>query len=713
VLIIGYFVVLLLVAAAGVPTLLATVRALDRQQQSSDPTAAATNNVLVGALNEETGVRGFVITRNTLFLGPYTRGSQQVTDAFAILHGQHVDGRLSRNIDTAEAAFRRWHNTFTEPALADVRAGNVVVARKRIQSGKAKKLFDEFRIAHDRLRVSVDQVVTASRRRLRHDVERSLIALLAALAAGFAVATGVWLWWRVWGKRDAERERELADLAVLLRSVLEATPVPIFAKDADGKHILANRARAASLTRGDANAEVIGRSVDDFLDRDMAAQIRAEDLSVLETGRESRSEEVLAQPDGAHIFLTTKSPLEDSEGRRIGVVGVARDVTEERRLQADRDRLYHIEHRLAASLQQAMLGNAELDDDRLDVCARYRPALEELTVGGDWYDVVALPNDMIGLIVGDAVGRGIDAATAMGQLRSALTALALAGLEPAGALEAVEGFARTIPDAHSATCLYAVIDPANRRLVYSVAGHMPPLVVSADGTTTYLDGFQDPPLAATRLDRPRRVGVQPFPVDSTLVLFTDGLIERRTESLDVGLERLARAAAATVQRTTPEICDNLLEVLLADQLQRDDVAIVVARLMKTRSDRFRKRIKAGATDARLARHDFQDWISNYELGDEAQSDLALAIGEALANAVEHAYFDSEAGVIEVDGVYSDGSLRITVRDHGLWRAPHNDPVRGRGLMLMRRLVDDVRVDTDQSGTSVVLEYRVRARNATA
>ncbi len=246
------------------------------------------------------------------------------------------------------------------------------------------------------------------------------------------------------------------------------------------------------MSQGDGDAVVLGRRVDDFVDAEMATQIRDEDRRVIETGEASRCEEILRQPDGPHVFLTTKNALESADGRRIGIVGVARDVTLERLLEADRERLYKIEHRLAETLQQAMLGNAELDDDRMEVYARYQPALEELTVGGDWYDIVSLPNDMIGLIVGDAVGRGIDAATAMGQLRSALTALALAGLDPASALEAVEAFARTIPGAHSATCLYVVVDPSNAQLLYSVAGHMPPLVVAGDGTTEYLDGQQDP-----------------------------------------------------------------------------------------------------------------------------------------------------------------------------------------------------------------------------
>ena len=257
------------------------------------------------------------------------------------------------------------------------------------------------------------------------------------------------------------------------------------------------------------------------------------------TGSEVVLEESLRQPDGVHVFLTTKSPLYDAEGAVVGVVGVARDVTGERALLADRERLYQIEHRLATTLQLSMLGHSEVDDDRVSICAAYRPAMEELAVGGDWYDVVTPPNGAIGLIVGDVVGRGLNAATAMGQLRSALSALAYAERDPVAAIEALDRFALGIPDALSATCLYTLIDPAAQSLTYSSAGHVPALVVDPNGRAEFLDQYQDPPLVVGAGLR-RRATVRPFPTGSTLVLCTDGLFERRGESIDDGLA-VARA----------------------------------------------------------------------------------------------------------------------------------------------------------------------------
>ncbi len=137
---------------------------------------------------------------------------------------------------------------------------------------------------------------------------------------------------------------------------------------------------------------------------------------------------------------------------------------------------------------------------------------------------------------------------------------------------------------------------------------------------------------------------------------------------------------------------------------------MAARLTRTHSDTFRRRVNADATNARLVRHDFQEWIAHYELGPEIEGDLALALGEALANSVEHAYAGGRAGIVEVEGVSAAGLLRLRVRDHGLWRAPHDDVNRGRGLTLMRRLVDNVQVDTDGRGTVVVLEHHLRTRS---
>ncbi len=490
---VGYVVVLLGVAIAVTPTLVTTIRTLDKQQRRYDPAAQAVDSLLTGALNEETGLRGYALTSQPAFLRPYDAGRRLVGEAFTALRAQPLSTTISARVDATDAALRHWEQHASD-VVGQVRSGNPQAARRLITSGIGKTRFDAFRAEQSRLSGEIATELVANRRTLRHEAERTLVALVVALTAGFALAAGLWTWWLARGRSNAQSERALADTGVLVQSAIDATRDPIFAKDREGRHILSNRARAASLTGGDPNVPMIGRAVDEFVDDELAARIRSDESAVMTTGSEVVLEESLRQPDGVHVFLTTKSPLYDAEGAVVGVVGVARDVTGERALLADRERLYQIEHRLATTLQLSMLGHSEVDDDRVSICAAYRPAMEELAVGGDWYDVVTPPNGAIGLIVGDVVGRGLNAATAMGQLRSALSALAYAERDPAAAIEALDRFALGIPDALSATCLYTLIDPAAQSLTYSSAGHVPALVVDPNGRAEFLDQYQDPPL---------------------------------------------------------------------------------------------------------------------------------------------------------------------------------------------------------------------------
>ena len=657
-------------------------------------------------------MRGYVLTRMPTFLQPYYQGATTYDRAIAWLHDHPLSPQITALVDKTNTAFDQWRN-FAAQSVADVRSGNVRDATTTELSSQGKKFFDQFRAEQNALQLAVSARVRASRQSLRNEVERALVGLLIGAALGFALALSLWFWWRVWGRRNALNEQRLADNAVLLQSVIDATNDPIFAKDHEGKHILANRARAASLARGDADVDLIGRSVDEFVDRNLAEQIRRDETQIMATGAEVRLEQALQQPDGPHIFLTTESPLWDASGRVAGVVGVARDITEDRALLADRERLYQIEHRLATTLQQAMLGNGRIDDERIAVCARYQPAIEELAVGGDWYDVIPLPGQMVGLVVGDAVGRGIDAATAMGQLRSALAALAFSGRDPAAALEGLETFARTIPDARSATCAYVIIDPEHEVLRFSCAGHMPPLLITPDGKPAYLDDLQDPPLAATTDARVRRAGARTFPVGSTLLLFTDGLIERRTEAIDVGLERLAAAVVREIERPVDALCDGVIDELIADTTRRDDIAVVGARLISTYSANYDTTIPADIAAARRARRGFEAWLKPTMADDQARAEVVLAVGEAITNSIEHAYGSGPNRRVRICATRNAERLQIRVCDYGRWKPTLHDPSRGRGLPLMHGLMDNVDISTGPEGTTVTLELNLVSPGVTA
>ena len=208
---------------------------------------------------------------------------------------------------------------------------------------------------------------------------------------------------------------------------------------------------------------------------------------------------------------------------------------------ADRQRLRaeeaeRREHAVAIRLQQALLPDGVVEDPRLDVAARYEPGTAHLAVGGDWYDTLALPGGRVALTIGDVAGHGIDAATAMGRIRSAIQAFSQAIPAPGTLLGQLEVFASRFAELDFLTVCHAVLDPATGRIDYASAGHPPMLVVDAQGTSSFLEEGRSPPLP-DRAPRPTAHAV--LAPGSRLVLYSDGLVERRGESPDAGLARLA------------------------------------------------------------------------------------------------------------------------------------------------------------------------------
>ncbi len=248
-------------------------------------------------------------------------------------------------------------------------------------------------------------------------------------------------------------------------------------------------------------------------------------------------------------------------------VGAALDHAYRRAVELGEQRL------ISDTLQQAMLKPAS---DLPTVAARYQPAVGNLSVGGDWYDVVTLEGGRRALVVGDCVGHGLAAATAMGQLRSASRALLLDGSGPAEVLESLDRFAGSVDGAASATVVCAIVDLADGTLTYANAGHPPPLLVTSSGCSTWLEGGRGRPLAVS--PGPRVDAQVDLAADDLLVLYTDGLVERRGEDLDVGLARLRALAEERRADTVQRLADTLIEELLAPDA-RDDVALVVKRVV--------------------------------------------------------------------------------------------------------------------------------------
>ncbi|HZG02166.1 MAG TPA: SpoIIE family protein phosphatase [Streptomyces sp.] len=235
------------------------------------------------------------------------------------------------------------------------------------------------------------------------------------------------------------------------------------------------------------------------------------------------------------------------------------------------------EHQVALTLQQAMLPT-HMPLQHRNAAVRYRPAMGSLNVCGDWYDLINLSDDRFAVAVGDVVGRGLEAASVMGQLRSALSASMRVADGPAQALYGLDLYARSLDGALATTTVKIDIDTHTHTLTYSSAGHLPPMLCHPDKRVEYLDQATDVPLAARSRPSHRPQAVTTYDPGAVLILYTDGLVERREETIDTGLDRLSESLARHSDLGPEEIADNLLEDLGVNDGNPDDIALVVIRL---------------------------------------------------------------------------------------------------------------------------------------
>jgi PAS domain S-box-containing protein len=365
----------------------------------------------------------------------------------------------------------------------------------------------------------------------------------------------------------------------------------------------------------------------------------------------------------------------------------------------DRARVYEREHRIAETLQRSLLPDQLPRLPGLTVAARYLPAAAEAEVGGDWYDVIPMPGGRVGLVMGDVAGKGLAAASMVGRLRSALRAYALEGHDPATALEQLNRLLWT--EAHEnqmATLLYAIVDPADGSIRWVNAGHMPPMVVSEGEPPRFLGGPRSVPL-----------GVLPFPgfeevsswvrPGSSVVLYTDGLVERPGVIIDEGMSMLARVVNGA--GSDPEaLCDHLLASLVPDGGAPDDVALLALR-NEPMTDRFRIEFVSEPESLAAMRGLLRRWLRHAEAGEEEAAEIVTACGEAATNAIEHAGVTGNPP-FELAGAVHGRRVDLTVRDRGRWRLPRRGD-QGRGLSLMRALMDTVEVAPGPDGTRVRMQ----------
>ncbi len=261
-------------------------------------------------------------------------------------------------------------------------------------------------------------------------------------------------------------------------------------------------------------------------------------------------------------------------------VAAARDVAARAGLVLDRARLYRRQREVAQGLQRSLLSPPPERDD-FEVEVRYSPAAEAIQVGGDWYDAFSQADGGLVLVIGDVMGHDLQAAAAMGQVRTLVRGLGAVGTDgPAEILAKVDRVMGTLCLDTTATAVVARVVPAlpegAAMLCWSNAGHPPPMLLRADGTVVTLDDEAVGPLLGvepTAERSQRHVHLGPSDV---VVFYTDGLVERRGQSIEVGLEEMARALSGLAGRSLEELCDGLLGQLLPE-VPEDDVALVVVR----------------------------------------------------------------------------------------------------------------------------------------
>ncbi|MDH6225174.1 PAS domain S-box-containing protein [Streptomyces sp. MJP52] len=367
----------------------------------------------------------------------------------------------------------------------------------------------------------------------------------------------------------------------------------------------------------------------------------------------------------------------------------------------DNARLYRREHQRALIMQRSLLPPGDPEAAGLDIACRYLPGSSTAEVGGDWFDVIELPGHRTALVVGDVMGRGLRAAVAMGELRTAVRTLALLDLGPAEVLGALDEIARGLgspglpaqksgrtarrpegadpAEVYLATCVYAVYDSVTRRCVFANAGHLPPVVVEPGRPGVMLEVPPGMPLG---------VGGEPFeevevelPDGALLALYTDGLVESRHQPLDDGLDAFV-AAITDPTRPLEDVCDQVLGALDTHHGE-DDIALLMARVRGLpRSSVGDWTFPAEARSVGRARDHTREQLAGWGL--EALGDTAeLLVSELVTNALRYGEGDIRLRLL------LDRTLVCEVWDAGLVqprrRRARDTDEGGRGLQLVQLL----------------------------
>jgi serine phosphatase RsbU (regulator of sigma subunit)/anti-sigma regulatory factor (Ser/Thr protein kinase)/transcriptional regulator with GAF, ATPase, and Fis domain len=366
----------------------------------------------------------------------------------------------------------------------------------------------------------------------------------------------------------------------------------------------------------------------------------------------------------------------------------------------DRASHFESEQTIAATLQRSVLPVSLPRLEGVQLAARYLPGTADLNVGGDWFDAIPLQDGRLGLVVGDVVGKGVQAAATMAQLRNGLRAFSLDRMKPASTIGRLDRLADEVLDAAFATMVYAVVDPHGLVCRYTSAGHPPALVIHPDGRVELLEGGRGLPLG-TGTGAKYSQAVLELETGSVLLLYTDGLVERRGASIDDGLERL-RQAALEAPREPELLLEHILERMVGAAEREDDIALLAARVFTVAPQPLEVRVPGDLGALNLIRDTLRVWLEGVPAARAESEEIVLAVWEACANAIEHAH-DPASEVVKLTAAVDDSTVRVVVEDTGGWKPPTETPGRGLGLRLIRSLMSSVDVATGDDGTRVTLE----------
>jgi len=349
----------------------------------------------------------------------------------------------------------------------------------------------------------------------------------------------------------------------------------------------------------------------------------------------------------------------------------------------DGARRYSREHATALTLQRSMLPTGLSAPSSVEVRHRYLPGSQLIEVGGDWYESIALPGGRVALVVGDVAGHGVRAAVTMGRLRTAIHTLAMLELPPAETLQQLDELMQElgVREPHFATCIYAIFDAVTGTCELASAGHLPPLLVRPDGSNEFLDVLPSPPLGIGT--GPIQSRVLDIEDGSLLVLYTDGLVEKRTADIDEGLSRLRGIfGPGSASRPLEDLCKAALDGVYSDH-ERDDIALLIARLHRIPADHHVSwNLSAELTSAGRARTLIRQPLRRWGLADLIPS-AELLVSELVTNAVRYAQ-----GRIGLRLVLEGGLVCEVLDDSAALprlRHPGEEDERGRGLQIVSQM----------------------------